>query len=401
MSRPGRTPFDPAVLLLAAGLCGVGLLCIFSATHGSPSPAFKGIFLKQGVWVFLGICAAGTAAMIPPSMLSRSAFAIYGVTLVLLVAVAFAGTGRAGRWLDLGPFRLQPSEAAKLAQVLVISRIMTGLADRKGEIRAVVLALALTMIPVWLIARQPDLGTATVLVAVAAGVVVWSGLSFRTIVFLAAPVVAVVSGWHPAVLALYSVLLIGVLAVMKCRWWVVAGFGGLCILVGFLSSFGWSHLEIYQQERIRIFLGITSDPLGAAYQGIQSKVAIGSGGFFGKGFLHGSQTQLRFLPEQHTDFVFTVLGEEFGFLGAAAVLGLYLALLLRMLRAAKSRPDSFSRNMAAGIAAMMVYQVGVNVGMTLGLVPVAGIPLPLMSYGGSSLLVTMFGVGLTARRSDG
>ena len=344
-----------AVLLL----CGLGLLAIYSASRsgllaqGQP-PTY--LLQRQAAWMGIGLVAL--AALLYPdyTLLRRWQRPLYLLVCLLLVAVMRGGQASSGamRWIALGPLTLQPSELAKLAVIVVLA----GLLPREGQPAPLpggrLLRSGLyVLLPFLLVFRQPDLGTALVLLAI------WGAMAF-------------LAGARPAHLAAVAL-------------------GGLLVF-----GLAWHQgvIKDYQKDRLRVFMDPEADPLGAGYHVIQSKIAIGSGRLAGKGWLHGTQSQLRFIPEQHTDFVFTVIGEELGLWGAGLVLGLYLVVLWRMLRAAEAASDAFGALLAAGGAAMFAFQGLVNVGMTMSIMPVTGIPLPFLSYGGSSLLANMMAIGL-------
>jgi rod shape determining protein RodA len=287
--------------------------------------------------------------------LERGALSFYVVTLALLVAVLIVAPVIKGsqRWILFGVGRLQPSELAKLTLVIVLARILykrTSTSDMR--LRELVVPALLVAIPIALVLRQPDLGTAMLLALLAATYLLFSRVRLGTLVWM--------------------------------------GVGGLAAAGG-----AWFfYLHDYQKARLLTFLDPEGDPLGAAYHAIQSQIAVGSGGLLGKGFLRGSQSQLDFLPEQQTDFVFSVLAEEWGFVGGMLVLGLYLALFVRGLLIARASKDLFGSYLAIGVVAMLFWPCVINLAMVLGLAPVVGIALPLLSYGGSALITSMVGIGL-------
>ena len=277
------------------------------------------------------------------------------IVVGLLVGVLFGGRVVNGsrRWLDLGPLNLQPSELAKLAMILVFARILARRsASSPVGLRDLIVPGILIAIPAALIVKQPDLGTTLIVCIVSASFLVLTRVRVFSFVLLAA---------------------IGVVG----------------------AAVGWFYfLHDYQKERVFTFLDPERDPLGTAYHAIQSQIAVGSGGLLGKGFGQGSQSQLDFLPEQQTDFVFSVLGEEWGFVGSAVVLALYLGILIRGLMIAHSSKDQFGSYLAVGIVALCCWAGLISVGMVIGVVPVVGVPLPMLSYGGSALLTCMIALGL-------
>jgi rod shape determining protein RodA len=285
--------------------------------------------------------------------LERSAFVVYLLVLLAVLAVPVVGrvSGGARRWLALGPFSLQPSEFMKLALVIALARHFARTYEPKLGLRAAIVPLLLTAVPAAAIREQPDLGSAAILGIVALTMLVLGGV--------------------------------------RVRWFVALG---ALVMAG--APFVWPHLEVYQQKRILTFLRPEMDPLGAGYHVLQSKIAVGSGMMWGKGFLQGTQNHLNFLPEQHTDFIFSVFAEEWGFVGALVLLALYLGFILRALVIAARARDRFGVLLVLGLTATVFWQAVINVGMTTGLLPVVGVPLPLFSYGGSSLLCLLVGVGL-------
>jgi rod shape determining protein RodA len=335
-----------AVLLLA----GIGVATIASATQ---SGRLSGLYLKQVYIIGLGLSAMLVSLAIDYRRLADRAIVIYVVSVLVLLYVLRFGPLIAGtrRWILVGSFQLQPSEFVKIAAALFVAKVFAesrleamGLRDVVGPGAAVGL-LAL------LIARGPDLGTAACLVPLLLSVAFLAGLRMR------------------AVASLVLVMLL-------------------------VAGFAWPYLKDYQKTRIYTFLDPSLDPQGAGYQKIQSQIAVGSGGLLGRGYRQGSQAQLGYLPARHTDFIFSVLAEEMGFLGVVTVLALYLLVVWRMLETALLARDRVGAFLAAGIAATFTFQVVYNVAMVAGLVPVKGLPLPLMSYGGSSILSSLLAVGL-------
>ena len=344
---------DPLLIGSVLALAGLGVVLVGAATrrHG---PAFAA---RQLTWVAMGMLVLVAATMVDLRALRRWANPLYGAGLVglgLVLSPLGAATNGAQAWFSLGPLALQPAEVMK--PLLVLALAAHGVrAGGPLDGRRLVGAVLLLALPVGLVLLQPDLGTTMVLVFLTAGVVAVAGARARHLAFLA---------------------LLGVVA--------IAG----VLRAGVLAP--------YQVERLTGFLDQTSDPGGAGWNLEQSKIAIGSGGIAGEGLFAGSQTRLAYVPEQHTDFVFTVVGEELGLLGGATVLALYALLAGRIWRAAWLTTDPFGALCCAGVLAMLVFQVTENVGMTMGITPITGIPLPFLSYGGSSMLASFAAVGLAA-----
>ena len=341
---------DWVLLGASLALTLVGVAMIYSATHSGRSPD---LYLKQLALVGVGVVGLLIAATLDYRRVADRAFLLYGLSVVALLYVlrfapVIAGTRR---WILIGGFQLQPSELVKLAAAFFVAKVFSEFREETLGLREVALPGAAVGLLSLLIAREPDLGTAACLVPLFLAVAFLAGLRMR------------------AVLALALVLLLG-------------------------AALTWPLLKDYQRTRIYTFLDPSLDPRGAGYQKIQSQIAVGSGGFLGRGFLEGSQAQLGYLPARHTDFIFSVLAEEAGFVGVVVVLGLYLLVVWRMLETARLARDRLGAFLVAGITGTFAFQVVYNVAMVAGLVPVKGLPLPLMSYGGSSVLSSLMGVGL-------
>ena len=340
---------DWALLGAILALCLIGLSQIYSATGGATR-----IYYTQIYGITMGVMALLVALTIDYRSLADKSHLIYGGVLLLLLYVLFFGAVRGGsrRWIDLGPLNLQPSEFAKATVALVLAKFFGDRqrgAPQRGDL---LIAAAITAVPFLVIVRQPDLGTAATLLPVLFAVAYVAGMPMR---------------------------IFGVLA-----------------LVGVLAApIAWKFaLQDYQRERISTFLDPSQDAKGAGYQQIQARITTGSGGLKGKGFMQGTQGQLRFLPVAHNDFVFSVLAEEHGFLGVLVALGLYLFVILRSLEAARLSKDRVGAYLVMGVLASFTFQVVYNIEMAAGLMPVKGLTLPLMSYGGSSMIATLAGFGL-------
>jgi rod shape determining protein RodA len=344
------------VVLLAAVAC-TGFLMLYSVAGGSLDPWAE----PQMKRFVLGLAAMFTVAMVPIWFWRNTAALAYAIALLLLVAVEFVGEVGMGaqRWIDLGFLRLQPSELMKIALVMILAAYYDWLdIDKASNPIWIVPPLLLILVPTALVLKQPDLGTAILLLA-GGGIVM----------FLAG-----VSWWYFGTAA--------------------AAVGGLVYTVIASRGKPWQLLEDYQFRRIDTFLDPASDPLGAGYHITQAKIALGSGGVTGKGFMQGTQTRLNFLPEKHTDFIFTTLAEEFGFVGGISLLSLYGLIIVFCVSMAMRMKDRFSALLTVGIAATFFFYFAVNMSMVMGLAPVVGVPLPLVSYGGSAMLVLMAAFGL-------
>lgn len=345
--------FEWPLLFFALAVIACGLATILSATY-TGERLFSSYVLRQGTAIVLGLGLLVAAVVVDYRTLNRYAYAIYALSLLSLVLVPLIGTsgGGARRWLSIGPLSLQPSEFMKIALVVALARhLQRPVEGGRLGLRNLVVPILLLAGPAYLVLKQPDLGTVILFAVVVFSVLLLAGLPLRVVI----------------------------LAVL---------------IVGPALPYGWNFLKPYQKQRIVSFFDPQADPLGAGYHVRQSQIAIGSGRIHGKGYLHGTQNQLNFIPEQHTDFIFSVYAEEWGFLGAAGLLALYIAVVLRGIFIASRARDNIGALLAAGLTATVFWQVVINVAMTTGSLPVVGITLPFVSYGGSSMMALMATVGL-------
>ena len=343
---PKSIHIDLPLLGLIVLLIFLGLLILYSASNQN-----IGMVLRQALRLTLALGVMLVFAFIPPHKYKLWTPWIYGIGLALLIAVIIMGKIGKGaqRWLDLGIFRFQPSEIMKLAVPMMAAWYF----DRKPipDTKSLLFAAAIIFIPAILIAKQPDLGTALMVIASGVCVIFLAGIPMRIVLFLS-------------------------------------------VIIGLAAPLLWHVLHDYQKQRIITFLNPESDPLDTGYHIIQSKIAIGSGGAFGKGWLEGTQSHLNFLPEHATDFIFAVSGEEFGFVGSAILIILVVLIALRGLHIARYAQTSFTRLLAAGLAMIFFLSAFVNIGMVMGILPVVGIPLPLVSYGGTAMVTFLAGFGI-------
>ena len=352
--RGSFNKIDINFILVILALNLIGLINLYSATHGV-NLTFTAKFWKQIVWLSGGWVLFFMSTFLDYNFFRRMAYAIYFVNIACLMAVMFFGKSFYGaqRWLDFGLFRFQPSETIKLALVLVLARTLCQRQNSEGlGFKDLLLPLGLTLIPFVLTVKQPDLGTGLLILAVAFSMLIF--VKIKTSILVVA-------------------FLIGIIAT-PVAW-----------------NFG---LKQYQKNRILTFVYPGRDPRGAGYNSIQSKIAVGSGGVLGKGFRKGTQSQLEFIPERHSDFIFSVLSEEHGFIGSLTTLGLFIILYFLGIRIAQQATDKFGALIVVGILSLLFWHMFINVGMAIGLLPIVGVPLPLLSYGGSSLLTAMLGLGL-------
>jgi rod shape determining protein RodA len=388
-------------LVIAALTLGVlGIAMVLSATS-TPGELRFDYAIRQLIWLFLGVLAAIAAASLPLRAYDGLAPYLYGLSIVLLLLVLVAGTEVFGarRWLGVGAFRFQPSELAKLATLLMLARVLDDKQLDLRRARSWIKPLVVVGIPMVLVLRQPDLSTSLAFVVLLVATLYWAGLSFRLLVLGALPfanafLMLVTGSFWPSA-GLVAVLL----AWVRPRAPALVAILAINAAVAVGLPFALESLKPYQRGRIETFLNPGRDPYGAGYQIIQSRIAIGSGGPFGRGYLGGRQKSLQFLPQKHTDFIFSVVGEELGFWGTALALSLYLVVLLRGLWIARAARSHFAGLLAFGISMLLFYHLMVNVLMTVGWAPVTGLPLPLLSYGGTALVVTCIEIGLLANIS--
>ena len=392
--RPKLPLIDTPLLLAALALVGIGLLTVYSAT--SVPGAHQGLWVRQLVWALIACGVAWVVAGIHYRVYDALAWPLYGISLLLLALVLVMGTSALGakRWLDLGPLHFQPSELAKVATVLVLARTFD---QEKLDLRRFAHwapALAYVLVPFALVAKEPDLGTSLAFPVILVVMYFWAGMPPGQLALGLTPVLNAVLFFVTGTLWWSGGLVLLVLGLVRPR-------PGTLLLVLLLNT-GlavalprvWNHLADYQKQRIETFVNPGNDPYGAGYQVIQSRIAIGSGGFRGTGYLKGTQKALAFLPMRHTDFIFSVIGEEWGLLGALTVVLLYAVIVLRGFRLALAARSGFASLLAVGVVTAFFYHIMVNLLMTIGWAPVTGLPLPLVSYGGTALVANGIQLGL-------
>lgn len=345
---------DWVLLLCATLLLGIGLAVLYSISMAVPSSGSLSIFWRQMIFAGIGLVAMLFFSATNYQNLKSQSTTIYFATLLVLGLVLIFGKNVRGTvgWISIGSFNIQPVEIAKLSLIIFLASFISQKKMELGEMGRLIASLILSGIMIFLVVSQPDFGSAMVLVGIAIGMTLVSGISTKKVIFIA--------------------------------------LAGVVISIG-----GWFQLQPYQKDRVLSLVkpGIV-DPRGSGYNVIQSMIAVGSGGLTGKGIGHGSQSQLNFLPEKHTDFIFASIAEELGLLGSLFVIGLYGVMFWRMHTIAMSSPDNLGFLITVGIMLMFFLQVWENIGMNIGIMPVTGIPLPLLSYGGSSLIVIMASIGI-------
>jgi len=389
--------FDFGLFIPSMILISIGLLAIYSSTFSHPAAA--GNFQKQLIWVIAALGIFFITFSLPTNSFRFAASPMYLFSILLLVGVLVIGRKVSGAksWFDLGPFGFQPSEIAKIGTIFAVAAFLSRRNSNIESFFDIIVALIIGFIPIGLILLEPDLGTSIVFIGMILTLIFWKGISlFSLFVVLSPGFVAIAALFGPYYFVAAMVLVVITLVFFRKDIFFSGSIFALNLGAGFFTDYVYSVLSPHQQKRIQSFIDPMADPLGSGYNAIQAKVAIGSGGLFGKGFMHGNQTQLQFIPEQWTDFIYCVVGEEFGFIGSIIVVGLFLFLFLRLLKIASAAKDEFLSLVLIGILSVYFIHFLINIGMTVGILPVIGIPLPFVSYGGSSLLVNFFMLGIAA-----
>ena len=389
---------DLPLWIAVGALVLIGFLSIFSSTYALQSKAGLDAFLffkRQFISFFIGLVGLSIFAYFDYGRLKNAAPYFYALAIVMLAAILFSGSGAQGaqRWFQLGPLTFQPSEISKLVMIITLAVFINGRKKLSNLWEAGYL-LAMAGLPFLLIFKQPDLGTALGFLAILIRMLAISEASPTLLILLATPILSILMRPLLYLWLIYLIAMVLTLFLTRASAWNWVLILGTNISIGIAVPYIWGMLKGYQRMRIIAFLNPAADPYGAGYHSLQSKIAIGSGGLIGKGFLQGTQTQLQFIPEQHSDFIFSAVGEEFGFIGALIVIALFAIVIWRTLVIAFGARDFFGTLLASGIAVMTAFHALANIGMALGLLPVVGIPLPFMSYGGSSLLMNLICLGI-------
>ena len=402
----GKVRIDLPLLLTALALSVFGILTVYSAGQTEVRTYAATAYRSQIMW--FGIALVGAYAMSRASvrMLEWLTVPLYVLSVLLLLATLVIGTGAGTAastksWIAIGGVRLgQPSELAKITVVLMLARVLANRREAPRSLLDLWKPALVVGVPWLLIMAQPDLGTRLVFIGILFGMLFWFGAPWPLLLLVASPAISLVLAFSSVYWAIWFLLLLALVL-----WYKPYIHEGIAVVVanvafGVIAPLLWERLKPYQQKRLTVFLDPSLDPREAGYHVTQSKIAIGSGGLFGKGYTLGTQKRLAFLPEQHTDFIFSVVGEELGFLGVTVALTLFFILFLRIIRIAERASDSFGSLVAFGVLAGWFVHVLVNVGMTLSLMPITGIPLPFFSYGGSFLLASWLAIGVLLRISN-
>jgi len=386
--------FEWSIFGLLIILLIIGIVSIYSAssTKIGDEFLFTNYYIKQIIWIIISMIVLFLLLKAPNAVIEISIFPLYFFTLLLLALVLFLPEIKGShRWINLGSIHFQPSELAKLLTIMVISRLISKPFLSAGQI--LVRAFVVTLIPVTLILLEPDLGTALTFFVILFSILLVSDLPKFYLILIISPILSVFFSFSIWIFIFYVLLLIYILYRSNLEKVIIGFVLTINTFIFFITPIFWNSLKDYQQNRILTFINPMRDPFGAGYQIIQSKIAIGSGGIFGKGFLLGTQKNMNFLPEHHTDFIFSVIGEEFGFFGCTFILLLYFLFLYKIALSIIKIKRKEYRFVSIGILIYITFQIFINIGMNLGIVPTTGIPLPFISYGGSNLLINVTAIG--------
>jgi rod shape determining protein RodA len=394
---------DRRLLWVSLGLMLFGLVTLYSAGQTDVPTHAAGAWYRQFFWFLIGVVVGWVVFHVSLRLLEWLAPALYAFSVTLLGIVLVVGTGAgtaqsSHSWLSVGGHQIgQPSELAKVATVLMLARYLSSRREPPRSFRDLLIPGIIVGVPFLLVLKQPDLGSAIVFIGIAFAMLFWSGVRPRLLFMIASPGLSLLLAFNNWAWGAWMVGFTALLVYWRPYIYDSVAVWSLNVAMGTIALPLWQRLAPYQQNRLLTFLNPEADPRAAGYHAIQSRVAIGSGGWFGTGYTQGPQKRLAFLPEQHTDFVFPVVGEELGFVGVMVALSLFLALFLALLRIARRATDSFSSLVTFGILGLFFTHVFENVGMTVNLMPITGIPLPFFSYGGSFFIICSLCLGLAFR----
>jgi len=393
-----ETPWK--IIFSASLLSFIGLVALSSISYQSPSivqnPFFKQLFFL--IFAFAGFLIA---FLTPKYLIHKYAYVIYSLGIVLVI-LPFFGATHAGtyRWLNIGlPFNFQPSEFAKIFTVIALARYLSDNTINIQYFKSILIPILIALFPSLVVLNQPDLGTALVMISVIFPMLYWSGARPFYLFLLVAPILSILTAFNVITFSIWALIIAAVIFYSNTKIISGAGYFFGNVFFGLLSRPIWDMLNPYQQNRVLTFIYPEKDPLGAAYQIIQSKTAIGSGGLFGKGWGEGTQTHLKFLPVQESDFILSVIGEEFGFIAIVVILIIFGYLISSIIRNSFLSKDKFSSLSLIGLGSILLAHVFVNTAMTVGLIPVKGLPLPFISAGGTFLVTSYLMIGLIMRFS--
>ena len=382
----GKLDIDYILVISALALSLIGIAFIYSATHNMTDQVGMPYHHKQAVWLVVSIIMAVIVYFIPLKVHEAMAYVYYIIALSLLVLVLLISQSGTARWFHFGSFSLQPVELAKVALCLALSRFLAYRRHKLLRFTTIFMGMFIVAIPTLLVIKQPDLGSSLVGIAIFLGLLIWTGMPISRVILIVTPVLSIVTAFHWLSWAIFFLAFLLLLYKSQPRLLPGLLFLIVNLVLGMATPVLWNRLLEYQRLRILTFLDPGQDPTGAGYQIIQSKIAIGSGGFWGKGFMESTQTKLNYLPAQHTDFIYSVIGEELGFVGSLVIIILFAIIVFRGYIIANKVRNTFYSYVAGGLTTAILFQMVINIGMTIGLMPVTGLPLPFVSYGGSSLL---------------
>ena len=383
------------ILIPIALLIFISMMALYSVSLHQNIQFYSSSFFKQLVFLILGISAMIVMINIPIRLYHKYSIYIYVIAIVAIILPSFIQSSiSANRWIHFGSIGIQPSEYAKWVSIIFLARYLSDRNIKMNNMVTFILPIIIILLPAFIVFNQPDLGTAVIMIAPILPILFWVNARPFHLFLMIAPIFSVLTAFHSISFTLWIILLLFVIIISKPKIWSGTVIFFSNIFLGLLSPIFWNILHPYQQKRILTMFNPELDPLGAAYQIIQSQTAIGSGGFFGKGWMQGTQTQLKFLPVQDSDFILSVIGEEFGFIAVFTIFLLYGFLIYKIIQFAFIVKDRFTSIVLIGIASILLAQVFVNSAMTVGLIPVKGLPLPFISYGGSFLVSSFMMLGI-------
>jgi len=391
----------PRIIWSVLFLTGIGLIVLRSISQHNFGGLFQNPFTKQLIFLGPGLCLAIIILFIPRYTIHKYSYLLYSIG-ILLVLLPFLGDPHAGtyRWLNIGlPFSIQPSEFAKVFTTIALARYLSDYNIEMKQFSAIILPILLVLLPTAVVINQPDLGTAIIMMTPGLTMLYWSGARPFYLFLLLAPLMSMLTAFHNIAFTLWVFVLGLSIYIAHTRRFIALSLFFGNIFLGLFSPFLWNSLTLYQQNRILTFINPEKDPLGVAYQIIQSKTAIGSGGILGKGWGEGTQTHLKFLPVQESDFILSVMGEELGFITVSFVLIVFGFLIMQIIKHSYLSKDRFSSLALIGFATIFMSHVFVNTAMTVGLIPVKGLPFPFISAGGSFLITSYIMIGLILKLS--
>lgn len=386
----------PFILLIPiAILVIISLMALYSISLHQNIQFYSSSFFKQLIFLIFGIIAMIVMFNIPIKLYHKYSIIIYILAIIAIIVPSFINSSiSANRWIQVGSIGVQPSEYAKWISIIFLARYLSDRNIKMDNMLSFIIPISIILLPALIVFSQPDLGTAIIMIAPILPILFWVKARPFYLFILVAPIFSILTAFHNISFTLWGIVLLAIILLSKPKIWqgVTVFFGN--IFLGLLAPVFWNILHPYQQKRILTLFNPELDPLGAAYQIIQSRTAIGSGGLFGKGWMLGTQTQLKFLPVQETDFILSVIGEEFGFVAILAIFLLYAFIIYKIIQFAYIVKDRFTSIMLIGIASILLAQVFVNSAMTVGLIPVKGLPLPFISSGGSFLVSSFMMIGI-------